>query len=279
MTKTQLQAVAQNVLLYALMLALAAVFLGPFLWLLSSSLKPRGANLFIFPPQLIPKPATLANYAAALGQFPLLRYAKNSALIAGSMVALRVSLSCLAGYPLARIPFPGRNVILLVILSTIIIPFHSIMIYLFIVCQRLGLNNNYLGAILPFAVDAFNILIMRQAFLGIPVDLEDAARVDGASEWQIFFKVMLPLVKPALGTIALFTFVQGWNSFFWPFLILRSQELWTIQQGLASLSTFFGLDYPLITSVNVLAMIPILVLFVFLQRYFLTGALRGAVKG
>jgi putative chitobiose transport system permease protein len=174
--------------------------------------------------------------------------------------------------------FFGKNVIFYAILSTMIIPFHTIMITLFIVCLKLGLDDSYAGAILPFTVNAFGIFLMRQAFRGVPGELVDAALIDGCSQWGVFVRIMLPLVKPALGALALFTFVARWNSFLWPVIILKSEAKWTLQQGIASLSGFFGTDWARMTSAMVLSMIPILLLFLFLQRFFLeqyAGALKG----
>ena len=267
-------------LLYLLMIALTAFFLGPFLWLVSTSLKPRGANIFVYPPQLIPKPATLKNYLFALSprQFPFLRYTANTFLITGVTVVCNLFLSSLAGYPMARMHFFGKNAIFYAILSTMIIPFHTIMISLFIVCLKLGINDSYAGAILPFTVSAFGIFLMRQAFRGVPEELADAARMDGCSHWGIFIHIMLPLAKPALGALALFTFVARWNSFLWPLIILTNEARWTLQQGIATLSGFFGTDWATMTSAMVLSMIPVLVLFLSLQRFFLeqyAGALKG----
>jgi len=272
--------VVLKVLLYLAMVSLAILFLGPFVWLLSTSLKPRGANIFVYPPELVPNPATLNGYLFTLSprQFAFLRYTANTSLVTLIAVVSNLILSSLAAYPLARMNFVGKNAIFYSILSTMIIPFHSIMVALFIVCLKLGINDSYAGAILPFSVNAFGIFLMRQNFGGVPVELADAARVDGCSHWGIFTRIMLPLAKPALGALALFTFVARWNSFLWPVIILRDERKWMLQQGIASLSGPFGTDWPTMSSAMVLSMLPILALFLFLQRFFLeqyAGALKG----
>jgi putative chitobiose transport system permease protein len=278
--KKRTLSIASQFLRHLPLLALAVVFVFPLFWLLATALKPKGSNIFVYPPQLIPRPATLENFIYATKAFPFLRFALNSLIISGMAVVINIVLCAMAAYPLARLDFPGKNAIFYAVLSTMIVPFHALMIGLYILCLRLKLANTYFGAILPYIVTAFGVFLMRQAFASIPSELEDAARIDGASDAQIFLKVMLPLVQPAMGTVALFTFVSVWNALLWPVIILsRDKSHWTLQQGLATLSSTFGTDWFTLSAASVLALVPIVVIFLFLQRFFLEEHLAGALKG
>ena len=264
---------------YLLLLVLAAIFVGPFLWLLSTALKPEGSNIFVYPPQIIPHPITLENFSKALGQFPFLRYALNTLVISVSSVALNLILCSLAAYPFARMRFPGKDIAFYAVLSTMMIPFHTIMIALYRVIIQLHINSSYAGVILPFSVTGFGVFLLRQAFRGIPQELEDAARIDGCGDFRIFIQIMLPLIQPALGTLALYTFVVSWNDFLWPFIVLQNRNQWTLQQGLASLNGDFGVNWTLLSAATVLSMVPIVIVFLVLQRYFLEDYVAGSLKG
>jgi len=268
-----------RVLTYLVMLTIAAIFIFPFLWLVSTALKPRGGDIFAFPPQLIPRPPTLENFRLLFDTFPYLHYALNSSIVAVGTVALNLVLCSLAAYPLACMDFPGKDVIFYAILATMIIPFHAILIALFMICVSLNLVNSYLGAILPFTVTAYGVFLLRQAFKGIPHELLDAARIDGCGHLGIYFRIMLPLVKPALGAQALFTFVARWNSFLWPVVILQKEQYWTLQQGLAGMFHMFGYDWSKITAATVMVMLPIFLVFVALQRMFLEHYVTSGLKG
>jgi ABC-type glycerol-3-phosphate transport system permease component len=242
------------------MLVLAAIFATPFLWLVSSALKPSGANLFVFPPQLIPRPPSMENFEYALYYFPFLRYARNSLIVAGSATIISVFTSLMAGYPLARLDFPGKNLV-------------------FYFMFDLGLRDTFVGAIIPFTVSAYGVFLMRQAFRAIPQELVDAALIDGASHWQILRRIMVPLVYPAIGAQALYAFVITWNEFLWPFLILPSQEKWTVQQGLQSQFNMFSYDFGHISASTTLAMLPIMIVFLLLQRLFIEEFVTSGLKG
>jgi putative chitobiose transport system permease protein len=270
---------AGRILFLALLLALAAIFATPFLWLVSTALKPGGTNLFVFPPQFIPQPSTLENFEYALYFFPFLRYARNSLIVAGSATILSVFTSVLAGYPLARLDFPGKNLVFYLMLATIIVPMHAILVALFKFMFDLGLRDTFVGAIIPFTVSAYGVFLMRQAFRAIPQELVDAALIDGASHWQILRRIMVPLVYPAIGAQALYAFVITWNEFLWPFLILPSQEKWTVQQGLQSQFHIFSYDFGHISASTTLAMLPIMIVFLLLQRLFIEEFVTSGLKG
>ena len=266
-------------ILYLLLLGVCVVLLIPFVWLLSTALKSESADLFAFPPQWIPDPIVWSNFLKSWEILPFGKYLFNTFFIAISTVLINLTLSSMTGFALARMHFAGRQLILYSVLATTMIPFQVLLIPLFIVTLKLGLVDSYAGVILPVAVNAFGIFLLRQAFTTIPVDLEHAARIDGCNDWQIFVRVMLPLIKPALATLAAFTFVAQWNDFIWPLIVLKNRDLYTLQLGLASLQGVFGVNWRYISAASIIALFPTIVFFLFTQRFFTKGITSGAVKG
>ena len=264
---------------YALLVAVGSLLLAPFAWLLSTALKAESADLFAYPPKWIPNPVVWGNFTKAWEILPFELYIFNTFFIAISTVLINLLLSSLAGYALARMRFPGRQAILYTVLATTMVPFQVLLIPLFIVTLKLGLVDSYAGVILPVAVNAFGIFLLRQAFTTIPVDIEDAARIDGCNDLQIYARIMLPLVKPALATLAAFTFVAQWNDFLWPLVVLKNRDLYTLQLGLASLQGVFGVNWRYISAASVISLIPTVLFFLFTQRFFTRGLTSGAVKG
>lgn len=261
------------------LLALAALTVGPFLWLLVTALKGGAENIFAYPPSLWPAQPTLDNFRQVWEAVPFGRYFFNSVLVAVVSVALNLIIASLAAFPLARMRFRGREPFFVVILATMMIPLPVIMIPLFILSQRLGLLNSYAGLILPTAVSAFGIFLMRQAFLAIPREIEEAAVIDGASPWEVFWQVMLPLTKPSLATLAIFVFVGAWGDFLWPLIVLKDPDLYTLPVGISYLAGTFSANWRLIAAGSVLSIIPIVAVFIGLQRFFIGGQTAGAVKG
>ncbi|MNK57074.1 L-arabinose transport system permease protein AraQ [compost metagenome] len=261
------------------LLALAVLTVGPFLWLLVTALKGGGENIFAYPPSLWPAQPTLDNFRQVWEAVPFGRYFFNSVLVAVVAVALNLILASLAAFPLARMRFRGREPFFVMILATMMIPLPVIMIPLFILSQRLGLLNSYSGLILPTAVSAFGIFLMRQAFLAIPREIEEAAVIDGANPWQVFWQVMLPLTKPSLATLAIFVFVGSWGDFLWPLIVLKDPDLYTLPVGISYLAGTFSANWRLIAAGSVLSIIPIVAVFIGLQRFFIGGQTAGAVKG
>jgi putative chitobiose transport system permease protein len=200
-------------------------------------------------------------------------------VVAAVTVFLNILLASLTAYPLARMKFPGSNLVFLFILSTIMIPFQLYMIPLYLTCMGIGLTDKLLGIILPTSVTAFGIYLIKQYYHTIPKDLEEAARIDGAGEFGIWFRIMLPLTKPALAALALFTFVGNWSSFLWPLIIINSPEKYTLPIAIAKLSGAFIDKTQYIAAGSVIAVFPVIVIFVFVQRYFISGLTIGAVKG
>lgn len=265
--------------LYGLLGAIALVMLLPLLWLLSTALKSPGENIFAFPPQFIPQQPTLQNFFTVWQTNPFGRYFFNSTLVAVLTVLLNLIVCSLAAYPLARLTFQGREAIFSLIVSTILIPFQIVMIPLYILTVQLGLRNSYLGLIFPYIASAFGIFLMRQAFQGVPKELEEAARIDGCSEVGIWWNVMLPATRPALVTLAIFTFIGSWSDFLWPLIILDRPEYYTLPIGVAKLAGSFSLDWRLIAAGSVISIVPVVLLFVFLQRYIVPTETGSGVKG
>ncbi|MFN8987688.1 MAG: carbohydrate ABC transporter permease [Burkholderiales bacterium] len=279
MKKPNLQAVLPLLLRYLAILIVLLFTVGPFLWLLSTSLKSADENIFAYPPVLIPQSPTLDNFFRVIDSQPFFTYLKNSALVAVLSVALNLLLASLAAYPLARIPFKGRSVLFIVLLSSMMIPFQLLMIPVYELAVSLGLQNTYLGLVLPHACTAFGIFFMRQAFLSVPVAIEEAAIMDGVSRLRIWWFVMLPLIKPSLATLAVFSFIAVWGDFLWPLIIIDQPSLFTLPLGVNRLASTFSLDWRLVAAGAVFSIVPILLFFTFTQRFFIEGAMKGAVKG
>jgi putative chitobiose transport system permease protein len=264
---------------YLILSAIALVMLLPLLWLFSTALKSPSENIFQFPPQLWPQQPTLKNFVTVWQTHPFGRYLWNSTLVAGLTVGLNLLFCSLAAYPLARLDFKGREVIFSLIVATIMIPFQIVMIPLYILTVQLGLRNSYLGLIFPALASAFGIFLMRQAFQGVPKELEEAARIDGCSELGIWWNVMLPTVRPASITLAIFVFIGSWSDFLWPLIVLDRPEMYTLPLGVAVLASSFSLDWRLVAAGSVISILPILLFFLVMQRYIVPTEAGSGVKG
>ena len=264
-------------------ISLLSIF--PFLWLLSTALKGSDENIFQYPPEFLPKYPTLDNFTGVWRQIPFMLYFLNSMIVAGFTVILNLILSALAAYPLARMEFRGKKIVFYSILATIMIPFQAIMLPVYLIVLKLNMvdsvNNfmGFLGLILPFAVNAFGIFLMRQAFLSIPRELEEAAFVDGCNVFQIWWKILLPMVKPTLAVLAIFTFIGSWGEFLWPSIVLSKKALYTLPVGVNDLQGLFSANWRYIAAGSIIATIPILIFFIAMQRYFISGENEGAIKG
>ena len=275
----------KNILIHTVLIVVCILSLVPFLWLLSTALKGRSENIFAYPPIFIPRDFTFDNFIQVLKLVPIVKYVINSFIVAFSTVVLNVILSALAAYPLARMEFKGKKIAFFAILATIMVPFQTIMLPVYIITLKLHLIDSYfdtmgyLGLILPFAVNAFGIFLMRQAFMGIPKEIEESAIVDGCNSFQIFSKLLLPMVKPTIALLAIFTFIGSWGEFLWPSIVLTNEQLFTLPVGINNLSSAFSADYRLIAAGSIVSIIPIIVFFLALQKYFIQGSNDGAVKG
>ncbi len=268
-----------KMVLYAVLVAIAIVMLLPLIWLVSTSLKAPTEDIFQFPPQFLPQRPTLENFATVWQTHPFGRYLFNSTLVAVLTVGFNLLFCSLAAYPLARLTFRGREVIFSLIVSTIMIPFQIVMIPLFILTVQLGLRNTYLGLIFPAIASAFGIFLLRQAFQGVPKELEEAARMDGCTELGIWWHVMLPAIRPALLTLAIFVFIGSWSDFLWPLIVLDRPEAYTLPLGVATLASAFSLDWRLIAAGSVISIAPILLFFLVMQRYIVPSEVGSGVKG
>jgi len=254
-----------------------AIFLLPLIWVLSTSFKPA-AEITAFPPALFPKSVTLGNYVAMWHDIEFPRLFKNTVFFAGGVTIVALITDSLAAYALARIDFPGRGVIFAVILVTLMIPGQITLIPVYNLVNSLGLLNTFAALILPRATDAFGIFLLRNFFLAIPRELEDAARVDGTSEFGIFARVVLPLSKPAIVTLALFIFMANWNDLLWPLIMSTDGSLATLPSGLASFIGVHVRQYGPLMAGSVLAMLPMLVAFLFVQRTFVQSIASTGLK-
>lgn len=274
-----LKEIIGQISLYLLLSLIALGMLLPLLWLVSTAFKSAGENIFQFPPQWLPQQPTLDNFIKVWQTHPFGRYLFNSTLVAGLTVCLNLLLCALAAYPLARLKFKGRDLIFALVIATIMIPFQIVMIPLYILTVQLGLRNSYFGVILPAIASAFGIFLLRQAFLGVPKELEEAARIDGCSELGIWWHVMLPSIRPALVTLAIFVFIGSWSDFLWPLIVLDQPEYYTLPLGVATLAGTFSLDWRLIAAGSVIAIAPILLFFLAMQRYIVPSEVGSGLKG
>lgn len=265
--------------MYALLGTIAIAMLIPLVWLVSTSLKSPTEDLFQFPPRLIPSQPTFQNFVTVWKSHPFERYITNSVIVSVLTVALNLLFCSLAAYPLARLQFRGKEAIFTAIVATIMIPFQIVMIPLYVLAVQLGLRNSYLGIIFPAIASAFGIFLLRQAFQGVPKELEEAARIDGCTELGIWWYVMLPSIRPALVTLAIFVFIGSWSDFLWPLIVLDRPEYYTLPLGVASLAGTFSLDWRLIAAGSVISIAPIILFFLLMQRYIVPTEAASGVKG
>ncbi|MBW4492312.1 MAG: carbohydrate ABC transporter permease [Oscillatoria princeps RMCB-10] len=277
--KTQLQSKWRALWMYVPLTGIALLTLLPLLWLISTSLKSPTENIFQFPPQLWPSQPTFQNYIKVWQTNPFGQYLFNSTVVAALTVSINLLFCSLAAYPLARLDFRGRDLIFAGVISTIMIPFQIVMIPLYILTVQLGLKNTYLGIIFPSLASAFGIFLLRQAFQGVPKELEEAARIDGCTELGIWWHVMLPAIRPALVTLAIFVFIGSWSDFLWPLIVLDRPEYYTLPLGVATLAGTFSLDWRLIAAGSVISIAPVLVFFLLVQRYIVPTDAGSGVKG
>lgn len=263
---------------HGLLIALAFFALFPLLWMLSVSFMQPG-EASVMPPPLLPSHATLANYHELFERAGMGRHLLNSLLIATAITLLSLVLNLTAGYAFAKLHFAGRERLFRTLLGALVIPAQVAMIPLFLIMKWLGLVNSYGGVIVPAMATVFGIFLVRQYARSIPDELLEAARIDGAGEWRIFVTIVLPLLKPIVVTLAIFTFLGSWNDFMWPLIVLSDQAWQTAPVAIAGLSREHVQDNELMMAGSVVTIVPVLLLFLALQRYYLQGLLLGSVKG
>jgi putative chitobiose transport system permease protein len=264
---------------YGVLTFMALITVFPFAWIVLTALKGPGDVLFSVPPQFLPAHPTLDNFGRVLRALPIGSFFLNSIIVAVAVTVMNTLVAALAAYPLAKMRFRGREPVFYLLLATLIVPVQLTYIPSYILAVRVFHYHDTLwSVIIPSCASAFNIFLMRQAFRGVPNELLDAARVDGAGELRIWWQLMLPLVRPTLATVAIFTFVTSWNDFLWPSLMLPTPANKTLPVGLAALQGFFSSDFRSIAAGVTMTVVPILIFFIALQRQFVRG-LSGAIKG
>jgi multiple sugar transport system permease protein len=270
-------------LIYLVLIAATIVMVGPFFWTITTSLKPP-SDVFASPTKWIPDPFTLHGYHDVFA-LPFPRYFLNSVVVSGSIVVLNIIFGTSAAYAFAKLRFPGRNAIFFALLLTLMVPFqvnliplYRIMVHLHNISPLLG-TNTYFGLIAPSAVQVFGIFLMRQFIAAIPDPILESARLDGASEWRILRSIIFPLAKPAIATLAIFTFTAAWNDFLWPLIITNTDNMRTLPVGLAALARKNTVNWTDTMAGAVVTIIPMLVVFAVLQRRLVEGLTAGAVKG
>jgi multiple sugar transport system permease protein len=267
-----------NTIFYFIAIVLAIVFAGPFVWMLSSSLKPS-SEIFASPPVLLSPEATLNNYVEVFRQAPFARYMFNSFFVATTVTLIALLLHAMAGYALARLDFPGKRIVFIGILSTLMVPFYTILIPLALIVKELGWINTYLALIIPAIPHAFGIFWLRQFFLGLPTELEEAARIDGASRVGVFFRIALPLARPVLAALGVFFFLANWDAFLWPLVAANGEDMRMVQVGIQSFTGEHGNAWELIMAASVIAVLPTLILFFGLQRFIVASVKLSGLKG
>jgi multiple sugar transport system permease protein len=267
-----------NLICYSLLVVLVAALMIPFAWMLSSSLKLNN-QVFTVPIQWIPEDFVWSNYADIWTRIPMVGYIQNTLYLAVIITFLQVLTGSLAAYGFSKVRFPGRDALFLGYIATIAVPWQAYMVPQYIMMQNLGLTNTFWSLILLQAFGAFGVFLMRQYYMTIPDELCEAARIDGLSEYGIWARVILPLSKPALASLALLTFVNTWNDYMGPFIYLTSNRLWTVQLGLRSFVGQFDAEFAMIMTGSVISVIPILIIFLLGQRYFIQGIATSGMKG
>lgn len=263
----------------AVLILFALMVLLPLLWLVSTSLKGPAEDIFSSPPALLPAQPSLNAYWTLFKENPLTTYLINSAVVSVMAVVANLLFCSLAAYPLARLHFAGRGFVLALVVATILIPFQVVMIPLYLLMVQLGLRNTLLAVVIPQAATAFGLYLLRQSFLGVPKELEEAARIDGCSRLGEWWNVMIPAAKADLITLGMFVFIGTWGEFLWPLVILDDPNLYTLPLGLQQLSSSFSLDWRIVAAGSVVSILPVLFLFILLQRFILPSASGDAVKG
>lgn len=267
---------------YTVLILVAGMMVVPFLWMVTTSLKSPGSE-FSYPPQILPTTFDFSNYQRLFDNLPFARYFLNTVIITLATVAGQLIVCSLAAYGFARLNFMGRDTIFVLYLTTMMIPFQITLIPLFLIVSQLGWVNTYQGLIVPGISSAFGIFLLRQSFLNIPRDYQDAARIDGANEWVIFSRIFLPLNGPTLATLGVFAFMGTWTDLIWPLLIARSEQMRTLELGLAYFNArpnaFLQPNWPLLMAGSVVVMLPVLIVYIVAQRYFIQGIALSGVKG
>ncbi|MDF2961629.1 MAG: sugar transporter permease [Paenibacillus sp.] len=263
---------------YIILLAFSGIMVLPFIWMVSSSLKDMD-EVHEIPIRWIPETFRFSNYVEVFESIPMVRFILNSFFVASSVTLLAIFVSSLAAYAFARLNFKGKHILFLLFLTTMMIPQQVTMIPNFLIMKYFGWLNTYYALIFPHLFTAFGVFMLRQFFLSIPAELEDAARIDGCSRFRIYWNIMIPLAKPAFVTLGIFLFLGEWNSFLWPLIVIDSIDLQPIQVGLRSFQGEFATQWHLMMAGAFIAELPVLLFYIFCQRYIIEGIATSGIKG
>ena len=264
-----------RIALYATLIVLALLTLFPFLWMLVTALK-SSSEVFEWPIVLMPRNPQWGNFAEAWSRQPFMRFFQNTVFITIGTTVLTLFTSSTAGFAFAKYEFRGKRILFLIILMMLMLPPQVTLIPTFLMARNLGLVNTYVGLLIPGITSVFGIFMIRQYLQSIPDELIDAARIDGCNDWNIYTMIILPLILPALAVLTIFTFTSSWNSFLWPLIIATSSDMYTLQVGIAFFSGQTGTEYQLMMAVAVVSMLPVILIYVLFQRYFVASeALAG----
>lgn len=269
---------AGQVIAYVVLLTGALTMIVPFLWMLSTSFKSLG-EVFIFPPKLLGERIVWENYLRISDRYPFGRFFLNSLKISVIVTAFQVLTSSMAGFAFARLKFRGREAFFAMYLATLMVPFHVTLVPTFVMMRTFGWVDTHYSLILPSLVSAFGTFLMRQFFVTIPVELEESARIDGCTPFGIFARIFMPLSKPALATLSVFTFMGTWNDYIKPLIFINSIRKMTVPLGLASMQGLYSTDWPVLMAGTVIALLPVLVVFLLAQEYFVQGITLSGIKG
>lgn len=268
----------RHVAVYVILIIFAMIYLTPIIWLTISSFKAE-SELFRFPPSLFPEKFSVSNYSDAWARADFALYFRNTIAVTIAATALTVVINLMAGYAFAKYKFRGSNVIFMFFMATLMLPLEVLMIPIFQMVKAVGFYNNFLGLIVPPAATPAGVFIVRQYFLTIPDEIMESARIDGASETKIFLYLMVPLAKPVISVLTIFSFLWRWNDYMWPLVVIRDTAKYTVQLALASFSGQYAVSWGSLLAMSVLTMIPVLIIFLIFQKQFMKGMTAGAVKG
>jgi len=268
----------KNIFMYLGLIIAAATMLIPFLWMVSTSLK-TNQYVLSMPPEFFPKNPTLDSYSQLLELLPFDRMILNSLLVAISVTIGQVISGSMAAYVFSRLEFRRKNALFLIYLATMMVPSQVTIVPLFILMRYLGWINTYQAIISPMVFTAFGTFLLRQSFLTIPKDLEEAAFIDGASHWTVFWKIIMPVSKPALATLSVFAFMQAWNAYLWPLFVTNDEKIMTLPVGLALLHGRYLTQWNLVMAGAVVTIIPMLIIYLVAQEYFVKGVVTSGIKG
>lgn len=270
--------IVKDIILHVIIYALALATIAPFIWMLLTSVKDIG-DIFVYPPKWLPSKFHFENYARAFQAAPFGRYYLNSLIVACTVTLGQLITCSMAAYAFARLQFKGRDVLFYIFLGTMMIPYQVTMIPSFMVLYWLGWVDSYQAMIVPGLASAFGTFLLRQFFLTIPKELEEAAYIDGCGKFRVLWQIIIPLSKPALATLAIFTFMGTFNDFIWALIVVNSDHLRTVQLGLAIFRDRYITDWDLLMAGSVMATLPVLIVFFFAQKYFIKGITLSGIKG